>query len=676
MKKRKLVLLVLIVSGLISGCGKTQKITEFPEEKTKPLAEAKAKNIAEKLYWFIPDGVRAEPELFDVFKWAKEGKLPNIKKLMEMGSHGYSIPTFPSHTPVNFATLLTGTYPEVHGVADGPMRIEGHPLARPSVGGFSSTARKVPAIWSILEKQGKDVVVLSIPGSTPPELRYNGIIIRGRWGGWGADFHSLIFEKKSEEQRKKMARGSRLFFLGYELTRFIDPVPPSGWNLPVDSFSDAIDLELEGHGMKIYAKIVDTTNDSRMNYDKIFFSKDKKSQETILAQGEWSKWIPVTFKWNDIDVSSHIRINVIKLEGDGFFKIRFVVDNLNKYIVDPGSVSDELIEDVGPMVDFVDNFPPQLIYYDEDKKTFLEEAKMSFEWHKNAVEAIYKRYEPDVFIHDIYTPNQMLTSRWWLGYIDPNSKRYNDVSKEKREKLWSEVMDMYKQLDDIVGEAMENADENTLIVLSSDHGAAPLDRWVKLNNLFANKGWLKYKLNPQSGEPIIDWGNTKVIYLKMDNIYINPDGLGGNWRRGKGKNYERLRNEVMKVLNELRDKNGDKPVARVVKWEDVKEFLNLPKDRVGDLIIANYPGYGWNEEVSEDGKIFSTPLKTGYKQAILPNQTKAMWTPFIIAGPGVKKNYCIEKPIEMADQFPTIMKSMGYEIPDYVQGKVIDEIFE
>lgn len=104
---------------------------------------------AARLYWFIPDGMRCDPETFDVFRWAQEGRLPNIGKLMERGSYGYSIPTFPSHTPTNFATLLTGAYPEIHGVADGPMHIEGQPLSRPSVGGFSSTARKVPAAWSL-----------------------------------------------------------------------------------------------------------------------------------------------------------------------------------------------------------------------------------------------------------------------------------------------------------------------------------------------------------------------------------------------------------------------------------------------------------------------------------------------------------------------------------------------
>ena len=143
-----------------------------------------------KLYWFIPDGLRAEPDLFRIFEWAEQGKLPNLKRLMDKGAFGYSKPVFPTHTPVNFATLLTGTTPKYHGVADGPMHTEGNVLSKVSVSGFSSVARKIPAIWSYIDKAGFKSVLISVPGSTPPEIT-NGVVIRGRWGGWGKDITAI-----------------------------------------------------------------------------------------------------------------------------------------------------------------------------------------------------------------------------------------------------------------------------------------------------------------------------------------------------------------------------------------------------------------------------------------------------------------------------------------------------
>ena len=322
------------------------------------------------------------------------------------------------------------------------------------------------------------------------------------------------------------------------------------------------------------------------------------------------------------------------------------------------------------MVDFPDNFPAQLVYYTEDKKIFLDEANMSFDWHTKAIKTIIQSFSPDVVIHDIYTPNQMLTSRWWMGYIDPKSTHYNDVSSTDRDQLWKEVGDMYKQLDTMIGEIQKNTDDQTYIVLSSDHGAVPLNKYVNLNNLFASKGWLKFTIDPKTGEPIIDWKHSQVIYLKMAHVYINPNGLDGNYERASGPAYESLRNEVIATLQKLQDTDGTKPVVEIQKWENVKEFLQMDPDRAGDLVIANAPGYGWNEEMSADLSIFSDPTVTGYKQAIIAQNDSGMWTPFIIAGPGIKKNnYLGDTPFSLVNQYPTIMKALQQKIPDFVQGK-------
>ena len=95
-KKRIIVLAGMLV---LAGAG-----IYFSSDFSQPVKP-------EKVYWFIPDGLRAEPDMFTVFTWAKEGKLPNLKKMIENGSYGYSIPDFPGHTPVNFASLLTGAHP-------------------------------------------------------------------------------------------------------------------------------------------------------------------------------------------------------------------------------------------------------------------------------------------------------------------------------------------------------------------------------------------------------------------------------------------------------------------------------------------------------------------------------------------------------------------------------------
>lgn len=629
----------------------------------------------EKVYWFIPDGLRAEPDMFTIFKWAEEGRLPNLKKMMEKGSYGYSIPDFPGHTPTNFASLLTGAHPDVHGVADGPMHIEGFPLMKPSAPGFASSTKKVAPIWKVLEEAGKKVALLSIPGSTPPELEH-GITIRGRWAPWGADTPAVVFEPKEKlAERKDAGRAFKLFYLGQKLTEFVDKASASGWENVPQSFSPAKESKLESYGLPVYAYIFDSSDDKAVNYDTVRFSLDKKSELFTLKQGPWSEWEDVSLKWNNQPFDSQVRIKVIKLWADnGNFRIRLFFNNMNKFIVDPPEVAQEITENIGPMVDFVDNWPAQLIYEEEDKDTFFEEAMDSLEWHKKATGFVMDKYQPDAFIQDTYTPNQMLESRWWHKYVDKNHPDYAGPEKEKE--AWDDILKMYQGIDAILGEAMEKADEKTLLVFSSDHGVMPLYKQVRLNNLFAKKGWLKFTIDEKTGEPIIDWKNTKVIYLKMAHVYVNPNGLAGDWRRDSGAEYDRLRDEVIKAIAELQDDNGTKPLIHAAKWEDAPKYFELPTDRVGDIVLEVEPGYQWQEEVTKDLQLFTKPLNSGYKQAINPDNNKGMWTPFVMMGPGVKKGFKMNDPISHVDQMPTILNLMGVGIPDYVQGRVLSDILK
>ncbi|MDP8219116.1 MAG: alkaline phosphatase family protein [Candidatus Theseobacter exili] len=671
--KNSCILSVLIMSFIFAGSFASSVVAEEKMPTAVPVSEEV------KLYWFIPDGMRSEDTIFNIYKWAEEGKLPNIKRMIEEGSYGYSIPVFPSHTPTNFATLFTGTYPVTHGVADGPMHVEGNPLNIVSVGGFNSAAKKVPPIWVNMERGfDKDVVLLSIPGSTPPELE-EGITLRGRWGGYGADFHAVNFESIGKgDKRFEHGRGARLFFFGPYLTSYLESRDAGKWENPPVSFLPPREMGLGAYGAMVFAYIYDSTDDKKVNYNRVAFSFDKKNIFADLVDKQWSSWNPITLQWKGISVATDFKIKIIRLEPDGNLKIRFFFNNLNEYIVKPSSVAKEVIDGVGPMVDFVDNFPAQLVFEDADKETFIEEADMSLEWHRKAAAFILDKYDPDVFIQDIYTPNQMLTSRWWMGYIDPSSIRYKDIDEEKRSLLWAEVKDMYQKLDSILGVMLNKADENTLVVLSSDHGAIPLNKWVCLNNFFAKKGWLKFAMDKKTGEPVINWAESKVIYLKMDSVYIDPEGLDGDWKRASGEEYEKLREEVKTALLEIQDSaTGNHPVIGAYKCEEVADVLKLPEDRVGDLVVVNRAGYGWNEEMSADLSIIKNPgHKSGYKQAILADKEKGMWTPFVIVGPGVKKGFQIKKPISHVDQYPTILFLMGKKIPGFVDGKVLNDIVE
>jgi predicted AlkP superfamily phosphohydrolase/phosphomutase len=649
-----------------------------------------------RLYWLVLDGLRADPHVFPIYQWAEEGILPNIKKMMESGSYGYSIPTFPSHTPVNFATLFTGASPAVHGITDEAIRIEGHPLDQISKGGFSSFAKKVPPIWYTLEERGYLVSLISVPGSTPPELR-RGITVKGRWGGWGWDLPAVVLHSAADEELQKMQRDERdVLSFGEGLTRFFMPSSPQGWQMDLPaSFSPPREAAFRHMGQKFYAYFYDATDDQKSYYDRVLFSWDKKIPLIRLKEGEWSPWLPVRLSWPPLEeaspgtenrvstqkdsfnlsVDTAIKIKAVKLGEKDFFRFRMLFDGLNEHLVEPSFWAERIERAVGPMVDYVDHYPPQLIYYPEDKATFLEEAQLSMDWHKNIVSVAIHEMGSQIVIHSLYTPNQMLASRWWMGALDPATPRYNEFTEEERSNLLHEVQTMYKGIDRIVGEILKHTDEEAYIVLSADHGVLPLYQEVRLNNMFAQRGWLSYETDAQTGQKMINWKETKVIFLKTNNVYINPQGLNGVYHRTSGVQYEQLREEVVKALSALKNAQGISPIAEIVKHENARR-LGLPQERVGDLVVVNNTGYHCVENISADRTIFYHPVKSGYKQAVWAEKEKGLWTPFMVKGPGIKKHYPISHPIHHQDQYPTLLKLLHQKPPDFIEGKVIEEMMD
>lgn len=662
---------VLVGSAVYSISGISAETSWF-----KFSAAQKSHHDQVKLYWLTADGLRADKDLFDMYKWAQEGKLPNIKKLMDRGSYGYSIPEFPTLTSNNIATLHTGATSKVHGIVEGAIRAEGHPLERPVINGFSSASKKVAPTWSILEKAGKKTVVLSVPGSTPPELS-EGVTIRGRWGNWGCDAPAVIFEPTANYQMRRDTVEDFYFnTLDKNLTRFVDTGSAEGWAKGARSYTQPIQAAFEAHGATLHAYIYDSTNDRQTNYDSVQLSVDKKSVVAQVKEGEWSDWFQMDLSYEGRSVPSQAKVRVIKIWPDGRFRIRVLYNSLNSYLAQPSTVADELTRNVGPMVDFLDNclclgMAPQLIVEPEDKQVAMEEARMSWEWHKKAAGYILEKWRPDALIEDFYTPNQMLVSRWWLGDVDPQRAGYNPA---KAKQSWNELLEMYKGVDAIIGEVLSKVDENTLIVLSAQHGTAPLYKNTRLNNVFAKKGWLKYSIDKKTGKTTIDWENTKVVYLKMAHVYIHPKGLGGNYKRATGPEYEALRKEVVAELEALKDVKGAKPVSRIVKWEDA-DSLDMPQDRVGDLILEATTGYRLWEEITEDRAIFTVPRAKGYKEGVNP-MDPSVQTPFIIAGPGVRKGHALAKPVKHIDQLPTILHLMNVQAPSYVEGHTIREAIQ
>ncbi len=132
--------------------------------------EKKEKTETSKVIVFGVDGAT-----FDIIDpMIKEGKLPNLKKLMGSGTRGCLTSTLPPLSAVAWTSMVTGVNPGKHGIFDFLFNKEGSYNFVP----LNASFRRAKAIWKIISDNGGDVGVMNIPMTYPAE-KVNGFMIAG-----------------------------------------------------------------------------------------------------------------------------------------------------------------------------------------------------------------------------------------------------------------------------------------------------------------------------------------------------------------------------------------------------------------------------------------------------------------------------------------------------------------
>ena len=123
------------------------------------------KALTEKLLLLGVDGM--DPRFTK--RLVEEGKMPNFKKLMDMGSCREDLMMLganPTITPPMWATLATGTYPMTHGIMDYNVSAEDDKDI--TLGAFSSRFMVAEPLFNVTANAGKKTLVMHWPGGSFP----------------------------------------------------------------------------------------------------------------------------------------------------------------------------------------------------------------------------------------------------------------------------------------------------------------------------------------------------------------------------------------------------------------------------------------------------------------------------------------------------------------------------
>ena len=235
------------------------------------------------------------------------------------------------------------------------------------------------------------------------------------------------------------------------------------------------------------------------------------------------------------------------------------------------------------------------------------------------------------------------------------------------------IYEYYKYIDRWVGELLDHADENTLIMIVSDHGAKRMDGAICINEWLVQKGYLALKSYPQTPTRFedldVDWERTSAwgeggYYGR---VFINVKGREPNGIV-RPEDYDAFRQKLVEELEALGDESGRPIGTRAVKPEQTySEVRNIPSDLVvffGDLYWRSVGSVG-------TASIHTRENDTG------PDGANHDWNGIFIMASGrefARGERRVDVPtggLQLMDVSPTILNHFGITPEPRMRGRIV-----
>jgi len=148
-------------------------------------------------------------------------------------------------------------------------------------------------------------------------------------------------------------------------------------------------------------------------------------------------------------------------------------------------------------------------------------------------------------------------------------------------------------MDGLLGEILPAVDDQTLLLVCSDHGFASFAREFHLNTWLRDNGYLTLKDSARRKEETaitdVDWSRTAAYGIGFNGLYLNLEGR----ERGGIVSAEKAGPLLARLTRELENlvdpETGQRPVARVYQRDDLYQGEATPG--MAELLVGYTPGY-------------------------------------------------------------------------------------
>ncbi len=540
-----------------------------------------------------------DPQLLK--KFMAEGKMPNFSSLAQKGSFRLLTTSIPPQSPVAWSNLITGMNAGGHGIFDfihrdprtlqpyfSASRVEppkhGIHLGNwviPLGGGSAEQLRQGKSFWETLDDYGVPNLIFRMPSNFPP-VKAKGHTLSGMGtpdlrGSYG----TFSFYTDNPMSSAGFVEGGQI--------------------IPVEVKDSQVTANLVGPDNSFRKGSPPALEPFTISVDPLepvakFSVQDEKF---VLREGEWSDWVHIQFKLIPFIGNVKGICRFYLKQAHPRFELYVSPVNIDPAdpalpISTPKEYSRELAEEGG-------EYYTQGISEDTkarsagvlDDKEYLQQSRTVLAEHRRIFDVEFPKFRSGLFF--FYFSSLDLNSHMLWRLIDQKHPEY-DASLAAE--YGSALPEFYQQVDQVLGEVLQHADNRTTVMVLSDHGFAPYNRSFNLNTWLLNHGYITLKAEPNPGQSEafanVDWSHTRAYGLGLNGLYLN---LRGREREGiveSGAQAEALLKQIREELLDVRDPQNN--LQAITRIDLAGEVYQGPYAHQGpDLIVGYNRGYraGW-----------------------------------------------------------------------------------
>ncbi len=606
-----------------------------------------------------------DPDLVDGFFQRK--LLPNLQKLATKGTYSRLGTTAPPISPVAWSSFLTGCNPGKHNIFDflihdrrtyapklssvyiggarrslriGKFRL---PIGRPNI----RLLRKGKPFWNWLGSHGIFSTVLRVPITFPPE-KFNGLLLsamcipdlRGSQG-------TFSYYTTATEGESNHTGGERIQVScrdGHIDARLVGPRNTLLDGSPPVEIPFAIDLNggNDSATLTIADKKIDLQIDQYTDWVEVTFRLGMGIKVSgickfllLATRPEFSLYvtpIQINPERPAMPITHPPAYSVYLSKKQGLFATLGLAE-------DTWALNEQILDDT--------SFLQQCLDTDSEREVMFFD---SLEKLKQGLSVV------------VFDGTDRIQHMFWR-YIDKGHPARDCTGTPQ---LPNAIEEHYLRCDKLVEKVMKQCDDDdTLLLVISDHGFKSFRRGVDLNRWLVDNGYMTLKPDA-SGEKYlrdVDWSQTRAFALGLAGIYLNIRDREAQGIVAPGSEANALRKELCAKLTGLADDTmGEKAINRAL---NAHKTYHGPYSKDGpDVLVGYNVGYrvSWETAVGQITEhVFHDNVKAWSGDHCID--------PKLV--PGVlfsNRKIRVDGP-RLLDVGPTVLDLFGVSVPKTMDGK-------